>query len=65
MVLSKDQLEASLHEEKKLIEIGKLKEDNPLDFSEPFTRLCNACRRGDLKVCQVTWTDGPVCVVLC
>lgn len=58
MVLRKDQLEASLHEEKKLIEDGRLKEDNPLDLSESFRRLCEACRRGDLKVCQETITEG-------
>jgi ankyrin repeat and BTB/POZ domain-containing protein 1 len=58
MLLRKDQLEASLHEEKKLIESGKLKEDNPLDQSQSFRRLCDACRRGDLKVCQETITEG-------
>ena len=58
MVLRKDQLEASLHEEKKLIEDGRLKEDNPLDLSESFRRLCEACRRGDLKVCQEMITEG-------
>ena len=58
MVLRKHELEASLHEEKKLIETGKLKEDNPLDLSEPFKRLCDAVRRGDLKVCQEAINDG-------
>lgn len=58
MVLRKDQLEASLHEEKKLIKDGRLKEDNPLDFSESFAKLCEACRRGDLKVCQEMITEG-------
>ena len=58
MVLRKDQIEASLQEEKKLIEDGKLKEDNPLDVSESFNRLCEACRRGDLKTCQETITEG-------
>ena len=58
MVLRKDELERSLHEEKKLIEDGKLKEDNPLDSSESFRRLCEACRRGDLKVCQEMITEG-------
>lgn len=58
MVLRKDQIEASLQEEKKLIEDGKLKEDNPLDDSETFTRLCEACRRGDLKTCQEMITNG-------
>ena len=58
MLLRKDQIEASLLEEKKLIEDGKLKEDNPLDLSETFSKLCDACRRGDLKVCQETITEG-------
>lgn len=58
MVLRKDQIEASLHEEKKLIGEGKLKEENPLDVSETFVRLCEACRRGDLKSCQETITEG-------
>jgi ankyrin repeat/BTB/POZ domain-containing protein 1 len=58
MVLRKDELEASLHEEKRLIETGKLKDDNPLDSSEPFKRLCDACRRGDLRVCQEAINDG-------
>lgn len=57
-LLRKDQLEASLHKEKKLIEDGVLKEDNPLDVSENFRKLCEACRRGDLKVCQEMITEG-------
>lgn len=57
-LLRKDQLEASLHNEKKLIEDGKLKEDNPLDLSENFNELCEACRRGDLKLCQEMITAG-------
>lgn len=58
MVLRKDQIEASLLEENKLIKDGKLKEDNPLDNSEKFRKLCEACRRGDLKVCQEMITEG-------
>lgn len=58
MILRKDQIEASLQEEKKLIEDGKLKEDNPLDVSETFVKLCEACRRGDLKTCQEMITEG-------
>ncbi|KAL8946586.1 MAG: hypothetical protein Q9222_007039, partial [Ikaeria aurantiellina] len=58
MLLRKDQLELSLREEKQLIETGKLKEDNPLDLSDGFNRLCEACRRGDLKLCQETITEG-------
>jgi hypothetical protein len=57
-LLRKDQLERSLHDEKKLIEEGILKEDNPLDFSENFQKLCAACRRGDLKVCQEMIVEG-------
>jgi len=57
-LLRKDQLERSLHDEKKLIEEGILKEDNPLDFSENFQKLCGACRRGDLKVCQEMIQEG-------
>ena len=58
MILRKDQLEASLREEKKLIEHGRLKEDSPLDLSASFGKLCEACRRGDLKVCQEMITEG-------
>ncbi|KAL8716148.1 MAG: hypothetical protein Q9220_000053 [cf. Caloplaca sp. 1 TL-2023] len=58
MLLRKDQLELSLREEKQLIETGRLKEDNPLDLSDGFIRLCEACRRGDLKSCQETITQG-------
>ncbi|CAG8413644.1 unnamed protein product [Penicillium salamii] len=57
-VLRKDQLEISLVEEKKLIKEGTIKDDNPLDLSEPFRELCNACRQGDLKVCQEKISEG-------
>ncbi len=57
-LLRKDQLEAQLHVEKKEISDGKLKDDNPLDMSPSFATLCEACRRGDLKVCQEMITDG-------
>ncbi|KAJ9652522.1 hypothetical protein H2198_008235 [Neophaeococcomyces mojaviensis] len=57
-ILRKDQLEVSLHNEKKLIEEGVLKEDNPLDVSDNFRRLCEASRRGDLKVCQEMVQEG-------
>ena len=58
MVTKKAEIEASLQEEQKLIQDGKLKEDNPLDISETFTKLCEACRRGDLKGCQEMITEG-------
>lgn len=57
-VLRKDQLELSLHNEKRLIKEGTIKDDNPLDLSEPFRQLCFACRKGDLKVCQEKITEG-------
>ncbi|OJD18459.1 hypothetical protein AJ78_01515 [Emergomyces pasteurianus Ep9510] len=56
--LRKHQLETTLQHERKLIKDGKLKEDNPLDLSEPFRELCEACRRGDLKACQEKITEG-------
>lgn len=58
MVLKTAEIEASLLEENKLIQDGKLKEDNPLDISEEFSKLCEACRRGDLKLCQEMITKG-------
>jgi hypothetical protein len=57
-LLRKDELELSLHKEKKLIEDGILKEDNPLDVTDNFRKLCEGCRRGDLKVCQEMITEG-------
>ncbi|WEW61417.1 hypothetical protein PRK78_006907 [Emydomyces testavorans] len=58
VLLRKDQLEISLHNERNLIKSGKLKDDNPLDLSEGFKELCEACRRGDLKACQEKITEG-------
>ena len=58
MVLEKSEIEASLQDESKLIKDGKLKEDNPLDVSDTFNKLCEACRRGDLKGCQEMITAG-------
>lgn len=59
MVVRKDELEASLRNEKELIESGILKEDNPLDISDNFRKLCESCRRGDLKSCQeMIMTEG-------
>ncbi|RMZ86000.1 hypothetical protein DV737_g245, partial [Chaetothyriales sp. CBS 132003] len=57
-LLRKDQLERSLYDEKKLIEEGVLKEDNPLDLTHSFRVLCEACRRGDLKTCQEKIQEG-------
>lgn len=58
MVVRKHELEAALLAEKQDISSGRLKEDNPLDLSEDFRIFCDACRRGDLKVCQEQITKG-------
>jgi FtsZ-binding cell division protein ZapB len=52
MVLKKHEIEVALATEAQAISAGKLKEDNPLDLSQDFDNFCQACRRGDLKVCQ-------------
>lgn len=56
--LRKDQLDANLHEGKLRIENSWFEEDSPLDLSEEFSKLCLACRTGDLKSCQELITDG-------
>lgn len=58
MVLKKHEIEAALHAEHQAIKEGQLKEDNPLDQSEGFRQLCEACRRADLKTCQEKLQDG-------
>ncbi|KAI9804953.1 MAG: hypothetical protein M1833_006256 [Piccolia ochrophora] len=64
MVLSKDQLEAQLHAEKRDISDGRLKEDSPLDLSDAFRKFCEACRQGDLKTCQ-QYISGGVNINAC
>ncbi|USW47909.1 Putative ankyrin repeat and BTB/POZ domain-containing protein [Septoria linicola] len=51
-LLGKHQLEKALYDEKKEISSGRLKDENPLDTSLEFRKFCEACRRGDLRVCQ-------------
>lgn len=58
MVLKKHEIEAALASEAQAISSGQLKEDNPLDLSEDFRVFCEACRRGDLKVCQEKISAG-------
>lgn len=58
MVVAKHEIEAALHAEKQEINAGRLKEDNPLDESEEFRLLCEACRRGDDKTCQEKIQQG-------
>jgi ankyrin repeat and BTB/POZ domain-containing protein 1 len=58
MVSTKAQIEASLFQDNKDIRAGKLKEDSPLDLSDDFNKLCQACRLGDLKICQEKILEG-------
>lgn len=53
----RDQLDASIREGKHQIENSWFEEDSPLDLSENFSKLCLACRTGDLKSCQELITD--------
>ena len=57
-VKKKYELEAALAAEAKAISAGQLKEDNPLDTTDAFRTFCEACRRGDLKVCQEIISTG-------
>jgi hypothetical protein len=54
----KQELELALVAEQKEIDAGFLKEDNPLDLSPGFHDLCDACRRGDTKVCLEKIREG-------
>jgi ankyrin repeat/BTB/POZ domain-containing protein 1 len=58
MTRGKYELEKSLFEEHKAISAGILKEDNPLDSSDEFRILCEACRRGDLKLVHEKIAQG-------
>ncbi|KAF1830357.1 ankyrin repeat and BTB/POZ domain-containing protein 1 [Decorospora gaudefroyi] len=57
-VKKKYEIEAALATEAQAISAGQLKEENPLDTSEDFRVFCEACRRGDLKVCQEMISAG-------
>ncbi|KAK0612913.1 hypothetical protein B0T17DRAFT_542108 [Bombardia bombarda] len=58
MVLRKHELEAKLKADSQLISDGVLRNEHPLDLSEPFNEFLQACRRGDLKHCQELITAG-------
>ncbi|KAF2454654.1 hypothetical protein BDY21DRAFT_308564 [Lineolata rhizophorae] len=58
MVRKKHEIEAALHAENQEIKAGRLKEENPLDVSPDFEVLCEACRRGDLKLIQEKISAG-------
>lgn len=57
-VKKKHEIEAALATETQAISSGQLKEENPLDLSDEFRLFCEACRRGDLKVCQEMISTG-------
>lgn len=52
MVIRKHELEAKLKDDLELVQSGVLRDENPLDLSEEFNELLEACRRGDLKRTQ-------------
>lgn len=58
MVLRKTDLEIQLKDEHQMIQAGVLRDDSPLDTSPEFSNFCDACRIGDLKVCQELITAG-------
>ncbi|KAI0204287.1 BTB/POZ domain-containing protein [Astrocystis sublimbata] len=58
MVIRKHELEAKLKDDLELVQSGVLREENPLDSSQEFNELLEACRRGDLKRSQELITAG-------
>lgn len=58
MVLPKHELEVKLKDDLELVRSGVLREENPLDTSEDFNELLQACRRGDLKRVQELISEG-------
>lgn len=58
MVLKKFEIEEALRAEHQEISAGRLKEDNPLDTSDGFRVLCQACRQGNLVVCHEKIAEG-------
>lgn len=58
MVIRKHELEAKLKHDLELVESGVLRDENPLDSSEQFNELLEACRRGNLKRTQELISAG-------
>lgn len=50
--------QVQLKDEHQLIRDGVLRDDSPLDQSPEFKKFCDACRVGDLKVCQESIAAG-------
>ena len=58
MVIRKHELEAKLKDDLELVRSGVLRDENPLDSSDEFRELLEACRRGDLKRTQELISAG-------
>ncbi|CAJ2504297.1 Uu.00g116910.m01.CDS01 [Anthostomella pinea] len=58
MVLRKHELEAKLKDDLELVQSGLLRDENPLDLSDGFNELLQACRRGDLRRTQELISAG-------
>lgn len=58
MVLRKHELEVKLKDDLELVRSGVLREENPLDTSDDFNELLQACRRGDLRRTQELISEG-------
>ncbi|KAI1658669.1 hypothetical protein F4813DRAFT_41106 [Daldinia decipiens] len=58
MVLRKHELEAKLKDDIELVRSGVLRDENPLDLSQEFGELLEACRRGDLRRTQELISAG-------
>lgn len=56
--IAKHNIEKALYQENQEIKAGRLKDENPLDKSEDFRLLCDASRRGDLRLAQEQITKG-------
>lgn len=54
----KHNIEKALAQEKQDIQAGRLKDENPLDKSHDFYLMCDAARRGDLRLAQEQITKG-------
>jgi ankyrin repeat/BTB/POZ domain-containing protein 1 len=54
----KHEIEKALAQEKQDIQAGRLKDENPLDKSPDFRLVCEAARRGDLRLAQEQITKG-------
>lgn len=58
MALRKHEIEVRLKDDLELVRSGVLREETPLDTSDEFNELLQACRRGDLKRTQELISEG-------